>query len=144
MNRRQGFVIEGWKKLDLKLKEGEKAEQEWNRVDRESRDVLDKVQSVSSQFYPIIARLKSRNPEDILAHLEDRSDGLGKQKFLTEKLSFASDKVGEFLTCRINQSEDQKLSAEKLSSRLKETQNSFQVGNYKSFGKEVLAIFELY
>jgi hypothetical protein len=127
MNRRQGLVIEAWKKLDLKLKEGEKAEQEWIKVARDSQDVLDKVQSISSQFYPIIAGMKTRNAEDILAHLEERSDGIGKHSFLLEKLNSVSNKVGDFLSGRISQSEDQKVSAEKLSLRLKETQNTFQV-----------------
>ncbi len=96
-------------------------------VARESQDVLDSVENISSKFYPIIADLKSRNAEDILTHLEDRSDKLGKEKLWIERLSVSLAKVGNFLTGRVNLSGDQRELAEKLSHSLKEKHSQLQV-----------------
>jgi hypothetical protein len=96
----------------------------------ESQDVLDNVENISSKFYPIIANLKSRNPEDILTHLEDRSDKIGKEKLWIERLSVSLAKVGGFLTGRVNLSGDQRQLAENFSSRLKEKHTQLQVRSF--------------
>ena len=96
-------------------------------VARESQDVLDSVENISSKFYPIIADLKSRNADDILTHLEDRSDGLGKEKLWIERLCVSLAKVGDFLTGRVHLSGDQRQLAEKIAGRLKEKHSQLQV-----------------
>ena len=98
--------------------------QEWNKVCSECQDLLNKVENISLCLFPLIANLKSRNTGDILAHLEDKMEGLGKDKFFLEKLNMAQNKVNYFLSGR---SCEQVKAAENISVALKEKQSSLQV-----------------
>ena len=126
MNRRQGLVIDAWKKLEEKLKDCEKAEKDWLKVERDGQDLLDCVENISSKFFPIVGRAKGWNSRDLLTRLEDRTnDTLIKSKLILEKFVPILFRIGEFSSA--GRSPAERLKAEKLVRALQEKQGSFQV-----------------
>ena len=89
--------------------------------------MLDKVEKISQGLYPLIANVRSRNTGDILAHLEDKMEGVGKDKFFLEKLNMALTKVNYFMSGLFHHSPEQIKAAENLSVRLKEKHSLLQV-----------------
>lgn len=126
MNRRQGLVIEARKKLDEKLKEGEKSEKEWLKIEKDGQGLITDVEKISSKFFPIVGKAKGWDSRDLLNRLEDRTnDTLIKSKMVLEKFVEILFRVGEFSSTGRSTTERQK--AEKLARALQEKQASFQV-----------------
>ena len=127
MNRRQGLVIDAWKKLEEKLKDCEKAEKDWLKVERDGQDLLDCVENISSKLYPIVGGLNSRNYRDVLAHLEVRTDELSKSKLTLQKVNLILVKIGELSSGRLLAAASDRKKAEILARTLNEKQSSLQV-----------------
>ena len=126
MNRRQGQVIEARKRLDEKMKEGEKSEKEWMKIEQDGQDLLADVENISSKFFPIVGRAKGWNSRDLLTRLEDwTNDTLIKSKLILEKFVPILFRIGEFSSA--GRSPAERLKAEKLVRALQEKQGSFQV-----------------
>ena len=127
MNRRQGLVIDAWKKLEEKLKDCEKAEKDWLKVERDGQDLLDCVENISSKLYPIVGGLNSRNYRDVLTHLEVRTDELSKSKLTLQKVNLILVKIGELSSGRLLAAASDREKAEILARTLNEKQSSLQV-----------------
>ena len=86
MNQKQSHMIELWKKLDVKFKEGQKLDEEWLVVVKDKNETITTLNQVDSQLFPILKGVDKCSPIDALNELEERVTKLPKLKILPQRL----------------------------------------------------------
>ena len=87
MNQKQCQIIELWKRLDSKFKEGKKLDEEWWGVVKDANEAIVTLKEVDSQLFPILKGAEKCSPSIVLNELEERMTKLPKLKVLPQRLS---------------------------------------------------------
>ena len=95
MDQKQSQIIELWKKMDSKFKEGKKLDEEWLAVVKDANEAVVTLKGVDSQLFPILKGAEKLNPSLVLNELEERMTKLPKLKVLPQRLSQMINNVEE-------------------------------------------------
>lgn len=124
MNQKQSQIIELWKKMDSKFKEGKKLDEEWLGVVKDANEAVVTLKGVDSQLFPILKGAEKLLPSLVLVDLEDRMGKLPKLKVLPQRLSQMISNVEEVSQKLIG---DKKDDGRKLIKELREEHSNLQV-----------------
>ena len=127
LNQKQSQIIELWKKLDSKFKEGKKIDEEWLGVVNDANEAIVTLKEVDSQLFPMLKGADKCPPVVALNDLEERMAKLPKVKILPQRLSQMISNVEE-----VSQKlpADKKESGRKLVKELREEHSGLQVLYY--------------
>ena len=129
MNQKQCQIIELWKRLDSKFKEGKKLDEEWLGVVKDANEAIVTLKEVDSQLFPILKGAEKCSPSVVLYELEERMTKLPKLKVLPQRLSQMISNVEE-VSQKLEG--DKKTEGRKLVKELREEHAGLQVLIYLS------------
>ena len=124
MNQKQIQIIELWKKLDSKFKEGKKLDEEWLGVVKDANEAVTTLRGVDTQLFPILKGAEKLSPGVVLSELEERMTKLPKLKVLPQRLSQMINNVEEVSQKLIG---DKKNEGRTLVKELREEHSNLQV-----------------
>ena len=124
MNQKQCQIIELWKQLDSKFKEGKKLDEEWLGVVKDANEAIVTLKEVDSQLFPILKGADKCSPSIVLNELEERMTKLPKLKVLPQRLSQMISNVEE-VSQKLEG--DKKTDGRKLVKELREEHAGLQV-----------------
>lgn len=129
LNEKQSQIIDMWKKLDSKFKEGKKVDEEWLGVVKDANEAILTLKEVDSQLFPILNDADNSTAAKTLNELEERMAKLPKVKVLPQRLGQMISNVEE-----VSQklSKDKKENGQRLVKDLRLVHSNLQVEIQKS------------
>ncbi len=128
LDRRQTALIEIWKNVDIKAREGRRQEEEWGRLHKEKRESMEFSLSIDQELFPIVANCQLDRPSLVTRHLEERLMKLPKQKMITERFVQLISRVEELLDGR-KLPEERKEEAKTMVGELRQKLKALQVSS---------------